>query len=182
MTVIAPEATKTAPPEPTPPNSDDYTNYGDCALNLPADWSRGRNASHPGFINTIVGHERGKADAFLTMNPGQIHQFNWCAPEDQDRVSVLRTQHFELCTKVLWTKNPYLWMFNGEGFIVHNGQLLWAREKSWYDADRQSARNEQDRHSQKTQSDDDQAEARAMRNGVTIQDDKGRELKPMRPR
>lgn len=182
MTNLLTEEPKAALAEPEPPDPRQFKNYGDAGLNLPPDWSRGRNIGHPGFLNTTVGHENGIADAYLTMNPGQAHQFRWCAPEDQDATSTLRTQHFEPCTKKEWTKNPHLWMFDGEGFIIHNGQRLWAREKSFYLADREAAEEEQKRRTQKTQREDDQAEARASAHGATIEDDRGRTLKPMVPR
>lgn len=173
---------KTAPSEPELPDPRQFKNYGDCALNLPPDWSRGRNVGHPGFLNTTVGHENGVSDAYLKMDPGKAHQFRWCAPEDQDATSTMRTQHFEPCMKADWTKNAFLWMWDGEGYIVHNGQRLWARDKQYYLADKEAAAEEQKRRNQKTQHDDEQAEARAVAQGVTIEDDRGRELRPMRPR
>lgn len=170
-----------APKTPQPPDQRDYTNYGDCALNLPADWSRSRNVGGAGFILLTVGHERGVADAYRTMNPGQLHQFRWCAPEDQEGYSVLRTQHYVECARADWTKNEHLWMWNAEGFIVHNGQHLMAREKHFYDEDKLAAAREQTAREGKPVGDDEAREvARAQSLGAIIENENGRPMKPLR--
>jgi hypothetical protein len=178
-------ATATAPKEETAtPDPNDYTNYGDCALKLPPDWSRSRMASGVEFTLTTVGHENGRADAFLTMNPGQAHQFTWVAPEDKNRMSVLRTRHYKLVTKSEWTKNEHLWEWDGEGHIVHNGQLMMARERMYFEADEaEQERAQKERDGKRTDSPEEERLIRQLEGrGAILEDERGRPLKPLSPR
>lgn len=168
------------PAGPQNPDPRDYTNYGDCALKLPSDWSRTRMSGAASFILTTVGHERGIADAFLTSNPGQSHQFTWCSPEDQNNVSMLRTNHYDFCMRTEWTKNANLWMIDGEGYIVHNGQRLMARERKYYDADKEQADAEIERRDSKVSREDAQIEARVASQGAILEDENGRQLRPLK--
>jgi len=166
------------------PNPRDYTNYGDCALNLPPDWSRSRMVGDASFVLTTIGHEGGVSDVFLTMNPGQAHQFTWCDPKDQNKVSVLRSNHYVLCSKADWTKNPQLWEWDGEGHIVHNGQLVWAREKVFYDQDQaEQKRLQQERDGKRaTSADEENTLRRLEQQGAILEDERGRPLKPLPPK
>lgn len=166
---------------PIPTSAD---NYGDVALKLPADWSRSRMVGDAAFVLTTVGHECGIADAYLTESPGLRHQFTWCAPEDQNRMSTLRTKHYELCAQSTWTKNPHLWMWDGEGFIIHNGQRLMARDRVYYDqeeADNLRADEERDKKRSVSQ-EEENAMRRLESQGAIIEDERGRQLKPLSPR
>jgi hypothetical protein len=156
-------------------------NYGDVVLNLPPDWSRSRIAGDPSFVLTTVGHENGVPDAYLTDKPDQEHQFRWCATDDQSGTSTLRTQHYAFCTRKNWTKNPNLWEWDGEGFILHNGQRLMAREKEWFIKDREEkelAEQARERRRGVTQ-EEEQSMRRLESQGAIIEDERGRPLKPL---
>jgi hypothetical protein len=158
-------------------------NYGDVALQLKPDWSRHRQSGDQSFILTTVGHENGRADAFLKDDPGKAHQFQWCAPSDVNRLNYLRGQHYKFCTNADWDKNEYLWEWDGEGYIVHNGERLMAREESYYwaaEAERDRAIKE--RHRKRSTSPEEEAALRRIeQRGATIEDGKGRRLKPLSP-
>lgn len=158
-------------------------NYGDVALSLPPDWSRSRIAGSPTFVLTTVGHESGIPDAFLTEHPSVVHQFRWADPADGNTVSILRTKHYQLCNKSEWSKNPSLWEFDGEGRIIHNGQALYARDRIYYDQDKEDEDARRDQRDEKRST--SQEEERTMRTiesrGGTIEDERGRPLRPHSP-
>ena len=159
-------------------------NYGDVALNLSADWSRSSIAGDPSFVLTTVGHEAGRADAFLLDNPSKQHQFQWVSPSDQNSVSIARTRHYGFCNKNQgWEKNEYLWEFDGEGFIIHNGQRLMARDRMWYDQERDAdkRRKEAEKKRRSVTPEEERAVSALESRGVIIEDERGRPLKPLSP-
>jgi len=155
-------------------------NYGDVTLNLPPDWSRRSMATDPGFTLTTVGHEGGKADVRLKDMPDQQHQFRWVHPQDVDAISVLRTNHFEFVNKNAgWEKSDNLWEFDGEGRIIHKGQLLMARNRIYYDEEVRE-REERERGTQKKSAAEeavDEALRRIEARGATIEDERGQRLR-----
>lgn len=158
-------------------------NYGDVALNLPPDWSRGRMVGSPDFMLTAIGHENGVPDVFLTDHPEARNQFTWCDPRDQSRTSVLRTQHYIWVNKADWTKNPDLWEWDGDGFILHNGQRLMARDESHYNKARDDAeRATKEREGRQVSSEEEQAVRRLQAQGAIIEDERGRQLTPLSPK
>jgi hypothetical protein len=156
-------------------------NYGDVMLELPPDWSRSRIGGAPAFMNTAVGHEGGVADAYLTDKPEVLHQFRWCAPEDRTAMDTLRTAHYVLCKKSEWTKNPNLWEWDGDGHILHNGQRLMARDKMWFDREKEeTARLDKERDIKRSASmEEEQSMRRVEAQGGIIEDERGRQLRPL---
>lgn len=156
-------------------------NYGDVAINLPADWSRRRMAGDQKFILSTVGHEGGVPDAYLKENIEKRHQFRWVAPSDSDMISVLRTQKYDWVTKQTWEKNPELWEWDGEEYLIHNGQRLMARAAEYYFADQEAMDRTQKERDQKRSISAE--EERAMRkieaHGAIVEDERGRPLKPL---
>jgi hypothetical protein len=159
-------------------------NYGDVALNLPHDWSRTHMVGDPSFILTTIGHEGGKADARLEADPERRHQFRWCAPNDTTAISTLRSRHYEWVLKSTgWVKNPNLWEWDGEGYIIHNGQRLMARDATFY-VEEQAENDRRDAEARKrrsmTREEEDSLRAIEAR-GATIEDEQGRQLRPVQP-
>lgn len=157
-------------------------NYGDAALNLPPDWSRTRIAGDPAFILTTVGHENGVADARLTDDPSKAHQFRWIDPADQNQLSLARTRHYKYCNKNAgWEKRDELWEYDGEGFIVLNGQKLMARDGDYYYAEIEAEKERKE--AEKNRRSVTQEEERAVRalesRGIVVEDERGRPLKPL---
>jgi hypothetical protein len=105
-------------------------NYGDVALRLRADWSRGRYENQEQVLMT-VGHEDGVADLYLTKEPDTEHQFQWVNPADRNEVTRARMRGYDFVLKDTWTKRlDYLWEWNAEGYVWTNGQIAMARPKS----------------------------------------------------
>lgn len=158
-----------------------YENYGDVALHLGPDWSRGNVSTSPKFMLTTVGHRNGVADAYLTDAPRQKHQFRWCAVEDKDAISDLRTRHYKWCTRSTWTKNEELWEWDGDGYILHNGQRLMARHEQYYHADKEQLDLVTSQRDKKRSTDPEEEAAlrQIERQGATIEDERGRQLKPL---
>lgn len=156
-------------------------NYGDVALNLPPDWSRTRVGGDTAFTLLTVGHENGIADAFLTDDPDKAHQFRWCAPDDKNAMSTLRTRHYQLCTSKDWTKNPDLWEWDGDGYILHNGQRLLARDGIYYYQDiAEKERLDKQREGRRgVTQEEEQSMARVEAQGAIIEDERGRQLRPL---
>ena len=153
-------------------------NYGDVALNLPPDWSRSLTATDPQFMLTTVGHVNGVADARLKADPGKRHQFRWNAANDPS-ISVFRSRHYSFVNKNAgWEKNEELWEWDGEGFIVHNGQRLMARDAEWYfkDLEEEAARSE--REAKKNPLAEIDARLRQLEAGSMIEDERGQRLRP----
>lgn len=157
-------------------------NYGDCALNLPADWSRSRLSSGFEFHLKTVGHDNGLSDLRLTAKPGERHQFQWCAKKDESRLNALRTKRYVIVKSSEWTKNPNLWEWDGEGLCIHDGEFALAREESYYLAEREAEeRSQNHRRGASFDSPEEERAARAIESrGGVITDDRGRELKPLR--
>lgn len=111
-------------------------NYGDVALNLPANWDRTVYESQE-FLLTTVGHVNGVADAYLAEDPDKEHQFRWADPKDQhNRDLMLSYQRgYQFVTKDKWTKNPMLWDFDAENRVTFGGLVLMARPKERFIAD-----------------------------------------------
>lgn len=164
--------------------SEHQPNYGDVALNLPPDWDRYGVVTNQGFLVTTVGHVNGKADLYLTEKPWERHQFYWASPEDQQNVNIQRGKHYRYVTKTDWSKNEELWEWDGEGYVVYAGQRAMAREAQWYIKEKEEQERLEAEASGKRAVDAD--EERAMRKlesrGVTITDDRGRQLTPLSPK
>lgn len=165
--------------------AENHNNYGDVALNLSPDWDRGSVGGDPNFALTTVGHSHGVADAYLTQYPSQLHQFRWVQPQDNNAVSVLRSNHYVFCTRKEWTKNDALWEWDGEGYILHNGCRLMARTKNWYDRDQQlldQRTKDQNRRSERGGFEGEDREVRQLEaRGAIVTDEGGRQLKPLSP-
>ena len=156
-------------------------NYGDVALDLPADWSRGRVAGDPSFILTTVGHENGVADAYLTNDPGRRHQFRWMNPKDESAKSIARTKKYIWVTKAEWTKNEDLWEWDGDGFILFNGTRLMARDAKYYYAEKaEEERQKKEREGRRSVTPEEEQAVRRLENrGIIVEDERGRQLKPL---
>ena len=156
-------------------------NYGDVALNLGPDWSRNSLASGQDYMLTAVGHEQGVPDAYLKEKPKERHQFRWIDPRNQSEMSIARTKHYMPVTKTEWEKNSNLWEWNGEGFIVHNGLLLWAREEIYYIEDKEKQDAAQKQRDEKTamSPEEERLVKKLVARGAIIEDERGRPLVPL---
>lgn len=155
------------------------TNYGDVALDLPPDWSRSRLAGDPTFMLTAVGHEHGVPDAYLTDKPKERHQFKWLNPQVQSEVSIHRTRKYAPVTKAEWSKNPDLWDWDGEGHVVYNGQILYARDEIYYVDDKETLARSQAERDRKTDPREQAAMQSIASRGGMIEDERGRPLVPL---
>lgn len=162
-------------------------NYGDAALRLPHDWSRASLASGQEFMAFAVGHENGKADAFLTGDPDKEHQFQFCEPKDVDRLYHLKSRHYDFCKSDKWTKNDLLWEWSPENFIEWKGQRLMARDAAYFHAEeKENKRKEEEaaemrrqRRSRRDENDDYAARVLGAQ-GAQVFDENNRELRPQK--
>lgn len=111
-------------------------NYGDVALNLPADWSREANlGKDQEFVLMMVGHDDGIADAYLTKEPDERHQFTWANMKNDSDVSRKRSRGYAEVSKNRWTINENLWRWDDKGHAVFNEGTLFARPAYLYHRD-----------------------------------------------
>ena len=105
-------------------------NYGDVALGLGPKWNRNQYETNEQVIS-IVGHQDGQADLYLTDEPDTEHQFRWVDPSDKTQVTGARMRGYDFVKNDKWTKRvDYLWEWNAEGFVFWGGQVLMARPKA----------------------------------------------------
>lgn len=149
-------------------------NYGDVALNLPANWTREANlGKDQDFVIQIVGHSDGVADMALTKEPDAQHQFYWLDMKDDAEVSRMYSRGFSLVTQDKWTKNEHLWRWDDQDFCVFNGRKLAARPAHLYHADK--VRREQAERPTEELFNDKIANDAATR-GALLHDTEGRPL------
>lgn len=146
-------------------------NYGDVALNLPADWNR-RKLTDQRFALLTVGHQDGIADARLKDHPDELHQFAWVMPTfkglPNDEVDVNRTKGYKFVKKTDgWEKNENLWEWDAEGYCTFQGQRLMARPAELFFADMAERRATRDRV-MGTNADEEQAHRLAAKHGIQI--------------
>lgn len=154
-------------------------NYGDIALNLPADWSRSKQHDQNYALMT-VGHTDGVADARLTKEPDKRHQFAWVDTRYKDEIDINRTKGYVFVKTPDWTKNESIWEWDAEGFCVCKGQRLMARTEEKFLADME-ARRKQRNSVMKQNKDEDEARELAARAGIRISaEDEGRPLQGLR--
>lgn len=153
-------------------------NYGDVALNLPADWSRTR-LSNEAFGLLIVGHEGGEADVFLTDEPDKQHQFKFVDPNNQAEISMALTHHYEFCIKGKWDKRENLWAWNAEGRIHYMGNQIMARDRKFYDEDLQKR---EDIAKKNVEREDNAVAALADKHGFEVYDEAQKPLRAGRRR
>lgn len=112
-------------------------NYGDVALGLKSDWNR-NNYEYQEQMQGTVGHEDGKADARLKSEPDKRHQFRFVdhlGTRAKQEISGLRMKGYEFVKNETWDKHEFLWEWDAEGFLVHDGQRLMARPEDKFTAD-----------------------------------------------
>lgn len=110
-------------------------NYGDVALGLGPDWDRS-NYHDQQYVLSTVGHDHGRADAYLDKEPDKQHQFAWVDPRYRDEVAVNRTKGYVFVNKDDWAINELLWQWDAEGYCIRfDGQRLMARPKEIFVAD-----------------------------------------------
>jgi hypothetical protein len=168
----------TAPDRPETRTRD---NYGDVALNLPPDWTRSMNMTAPALTLGIVGHENGIADAYLTKYPAQRHQFQWVHPTDAITRDQSRYKHYSYCTRTDWTKNPSLWDWDGEGYIVHLGQRLMARDERYFIEELEQEQERMKQRMRKTELSPRELAIirKIVARGGIVEDNRGRPLVPL---
>lgn len=151
-------------------------NYGDIALNLPADWSRFKQHDQNYALMTI-GHAEGVSDVRLTKEPDKRHQFAWVDTRYKDEIDINRTKGYRFVTEKEWTKNEHLWEWDAEGFLLCKGQRLMARDEDRFLAD-MAARKKQRDSVMRTNKDEDEAQELAARAGIRISaEDDGRPVR-----
>jgi hypothetical protein len=101
-------------------------NYGDVALNLPANWDRSTLHDKDFSIQT-VGHHEGVADAYLTKDKDARHQFYWADPRDQRSMARLNIDGYREVLKEDWTINEGLWKWNASNQASFGYEILLAR-------------------------------------------------------
>lgn len=106
-------------------------NYGDVRLGLPADWSRNQY-DQPEWMFLTIGHENGKPDVYLKDDPDAEHQFYWVDPTNRhtNEIAVANSRGYVMVKQGEWEKHEYLWNWDAEGRLVHNGLVLMARPKA----------------------------------------------------
>lgn len=171
----------TAQATPAVATPENYENYGSVDLNLSPEWRRPRRLSL--IDQTIVGHENGKADAYLKSDPRAKHQFVWCAPYDSIHIATLTYTGYEPVRDDKWDKNLKLWTWQNDKddkekkeprYCTRFEDRLWARAADLY--------YEAEGERQATQSDASgvvNADLADMPGSVAARDQNGQALRPM---
>lgn len=141
-------------------------NYGDVALNLSANWNR-REQNDQNYTLMTVGHADGVADAYLSDEPDQEHQFAWVDTRYKDDIAINRTKGYTFVHKDTWTKNENLWEWDAEGFLVFKTYRLMARTKEEFLKDMADRRAQRDRVMGKSK-DEEEAERIAALAGIAL--------------
>ena len=141
-------------------------NYGDVALSLGPEWARYKlHDQNYGLM--IVGHVNGVADAYLTIDPDQEHQFAWVETRYRDEIDINRSKGYRFVKQDEWTKNENLWEWDAEGFVLCKGQRLMARTKERFLEDMAARRKQRDQF-MGTNKDEEKALEIAARAGIEI--------------
>lgn len=153
-------------------------NYGDVALNLPANWDRSMMHNKK-LAMVMVGHKEGVADVRLKGEPEKRHQFRWVDPKQNEDIDMFQLDHYRFVNKEEWDKTDLLWTWNAEGRLVGPGHLM-ARDAEFYFAEVA----EREREADQSEAEDERALAAAERAGITVTDLEGNRVKrrPGRPR
>lgn len=153
-------------------------NYGDVALNLPADWDRAK-IHNKEFTFTTIGHKDGVADAYLTKEPDARHKFYAVDKFNRNEIAARRTEGYGYVTKDTWTVNEDYWEWNADGIAQRGVELLMAMPAAKFAELEESRR----RFKVMKQEREREAEAReAEARGIAVTDERGERLTVRRRR
>lgn len=122
---------------------ENYKNYGSVDLGLSPEWRR-EDQEITLISNSLVGHDGGKSDAFLSDDPRARHQFAWAEIGDKVFEALKKRQGYAYVTDGAWTINESLWRWEadekaptGPRYCVNFNDRLMARPEALWLADQE---------------------------------------------